>query len=134
MEEQRKRDLESMSTEHRLQIEVLDALLAAVEAGRRDTQVGELLARLSDLSAAHFLSEDLLMRLHAYPDHAAHVAEHEEMTEMLAALRAEEGGPSSNRLAALRNRFVHHIHARDEQLEDFLDKPGRNDDMGSPDV
>jgi hemerythrin len=128
------RDLESVDSEHRLQIELLDALIAAAQSGRDDDHVAELLQRLRDVSEAHFLSEDLLMRLHAYPEHAAHVAEHEEMTAILDSLREAVSSPDVGRLSSLRQRFVHHIHDKDERLEKFLDEPGRNDGLSTPDI
>jgi hemerythrin len=123
-----------LEPEHRLQVELLDALLVAVQGGRDDDQVDELLQRLRDISEAHFLSEDLLMRLHAYPDHADHVAEHEIMTKLLDDLRAAESAPDAGKLVALRNRYVNHIHEKDAKFEAFLEAPGRNDDLNSPSV
>ena len=128
------RDLESVDAEHRLQIELLDALIAAAQSGRGDDHVDELLQRLRDVSEAHFLSEDLLMRLHAYPEHAEHVAEHEEMTSILDSLREAISSPDVGRISALRQRFVHHILDKDERLERFLEEPGRNDGLSTPDI
>jgi hemerythrin len=128
------RDLESVDAEHRLQIELLDALIAAAQSGRGDDHVDELLQRLRDVSEAHFLSEDLLMRLHAYPEHAEHVAEHEEMTSILDSLREAISSPDVGRISALRQRLVHHILDKDERLERFLEEPGRNDGLSTPDI
>ena len=125
---------DDLEPEHRLQVELLDNLIAAAEGGRDDEQVDELFQRLRDVSEAHFLSEDLLMRLHAYPEQAEHVREHEEMTRLLDELRAAASAPDSGKLMALRNRFVNHIHDKDERLEAFLETPGRNDDLNSPQV
>lgn len=125
---------DELAPEHRLQVELLDALIAAAQGGRDDEQVDELFQRLRDVSEAHFLSEDLLMRLHAYPDHAEHVAEHEVMTGLLDTLRGGDQAPDAGKLMALRNRFVNHIHEKDAKLEAFLEAPGRNDDLNSPAV
>lgn len=133
-EKRASRDLESIAAEHRLQIELLDALIAAAQSGRDDDHADELMQRLRDVSEAHFLSEDLLMRLHAYPEHAAHVAEHEEMTSLLDSIRAAADEPDVDNLTALRQRFVHHIFEKDERLEAFLDSPGRNDGLSSPEI
>lgn len=127
-------DLDTMTTEHRLQVELLDALIAAAQSGRDEDHVDELLQRVRDVSEAHFLSEDLLMRLHAYPDHAAHVAEHEEMTSLLDSIRSAADDPDVDALTKLRQQFVHHILDKDERLEKFLDSPGRNDGLSSPEI
>ena len=132
--EHREIDLDTVDTEHRLQVELLDALIAATQSGRDDDHVDELMQRLRDVSEAHFLSEDLLMRLHAYPEHAAHVAEHEEMTRLLDSIRSAVDEPDVAKLAALRQRFVHHILDKDERLEKFLESPGRNDGLSTPDL
>ena len=127
-------DVETLDAEHRLQVELLDALIAAAQSGRDDDHTDELMQRLRDVSEAHFLSEDLLMRLHAYPDHAAHVAEHEEMTALLDSIRSAADEPDVDRLTELRQRFVHHIFDKDERLEKFLDSPGRNDGLSAPEI
>lgn len=125
---------DELEPEHRLQIELLDTLIAAAQAGRDAQQVDELMQRLRDVSQAHFLSEDLLMRLHAYPDYAEHVEEHEKMTRLLDEIRTAASTPDSSSLMALRNRFIGHIHEKDERLEAFLASPGRNDGLHSPEV
>lgn len=125
---------DELEPEHRLQVELLDTLIATVQAGRDPDQVTELLQRLREVSQAHFLSEDLLMRLHAYPGYAEHVAEHEQMTQLIDDIQTASVESGTPRLMALRNRFVSHIHEKDARLEAFLESPGRSDDLFSPDV
>ena len=56
--------------EHRVQLGLLSAVRNAVAEGRGETEVNEILEQLVDYTKVHFMSEELLMRLHAYPQHS----------------------------------------------------------------
>ena len=83
-----------------------------------------LLDQLAEYSRAHFLSEELLMRLYGYPDFDDHVLDHERMTEWLGEIASREGERdammhAANELIAV---FLRHIGSRDKRLHDFLDE------------
>jgi len=75
-----------MDGEHRVQLGLIDALCAAVEARSDRDEIGRILDQLVDYSKAHFLSEELLMRLDSYDGFADHVQDHAEMLDTLAAM------------------------------------------------
>ena len=74
--------------EHQLQARLVAVLREAVEARRDRAVIEEILRRVEDTSNVHFMSEELLMRLHAYDHYGFHVEEHRKLLEQLAALRA----------------------------------------------
>jgi len=76
----------TMDGEHRIQLELIAALCAAVDSRAANEEIGLILERLLDFSKAHFLSEELLMRLDSYDEFDDHVADHAEMLDALVAL------------------------------------------------
>jgi hemerythrin-like metal-binding protein len=64
-----------IDSEHAVQIELLREVERATHALDRDTALS-VMKRLADYTDAHFASEQILMRLHAYPNCATHEAEH----------------------------------------------------------
>lgn len=62
--------------EHEIQLGLLRALCTAAGENRDAAVVGEILERLISYSEAHFLSEELLMRLNSYDDYEDHVDDH----------------------------------------------------------
>lgn len=112
-------DSKTVDREHQVQIHLMQALTTAIDQGG---DVEEMLTQLSGYSRAHFLSEELLMRLYAYPDYDDHVLDHEQMTEWLDEIAARKGEReamlnAANELIAV---FMRHIGSRDKQLHDFL--------------
>lgn len=110
--------------EHRIQYGLIQALCEASEVGRDPEAVGLILDRLIDYSRAHFMSEELLMRLDSYDGFDAHVDDHGRMLEALegmqrdlAAGRAELlSGQARSMLAFL----IRHIETRDAAYADWV--------------
>jgi hemerythrin len=75
-----------MDGEHCVQIGLINALCDAVEARADSEAIGRILDQLVDYSKAHFLSEELLMRLDSYDGFDDHVDDHAEMLDTLAAM------------------------------------------------
>jgi hemerythrin len=69
--------------EHQIQTGLVQALYEAVEAGHDAQAVAEILDQLSRYSEAHFMSEELLMRLANYDEYDDHVADHIRMMDAL---------------------------------------------------
>ena len=117
-------DLDSIEAEHGVQIGMIDALLDADASNLGAAEVDEILVRLLEYTRLHFLSEELLMRLHAYEHHDEHIFEHRRMLELLEEVRAanlrgqaDEAGMSVQRLRA---RLLGHIHSHDAELTHFI--------------
>ena len=107
--------IEAIDAEHRLQISLVKALEDALARG--GTEVGVILEQLLDYTNAHFVAEELMMRLHAYPGYDGHVLEHGRLLEQLARVKGHygEGRHAATRelTAALRHWLVEHVQSMD---------------------
>jgi hemerythrin len=106
--------------EHRVQV----ALLEALEAAASGEEAREVLDRFLEYTKLHFLSEELLMRLHGYPHHDDHRSEHHRMLEELEEIerdRADRGGQqTAQRVRSFRARLLAHIRTHDEELTRYI--------------
>lgn len=109
------RDALSIDREHVAQVELLKNLRMAQSKGG---DVGAALDALAAWCRAHFLSEELLMRQHAYPSFDAHVAEHEQMLDALDALDALTDTGATD---ALSRTLMLHIADADRKLQSYLE-------------
>lgn len=107
----------ALDGEHRVQVALINALCAAVEASAAGQEIGRILEQLIDYSKAHFLSEELLMRLDSYDGFDEHVEDHADMLDSLAAMidthrvgRTELIPGQARRMLAF---LVRHIETRD---------------------
>ena len=114
----------AMDMEHRIQVSLIQALEGAVRAGETDGRLGQIVTQLYDYTSAHFLAENLLMRLHAYPEYEAHSADHDRLVALLEELvRAVEAGEpmvSLETMGSLRSWLVTHIQGMDQRLSSFV--------------
>jgi hemerythrin len=112
--------------EHEVQLGLLRALCAAVGENRDAAVVGEILDRLISYSEAHFMSEELLMRLKSHDDYEDHVDDHVYMLDTLRAIAARHAagdvtliaGEATDALAVIGN----HIATRDRRFADSVRK------------
>ena len=72
-----------MDGEHRLEFDLIRALQEASDQRRDPEVVTPILDQLIDFTEAHFLSEELLMRLASYDGYSEHAEEHQELLESL---------------------------------------------------
>ena len=118
-----------MEAEHRVQLELLRSLQEALAQSDGDRSLsGDLLKQLLDYSEAHFLSEQLLMRLHAYPAYEEHVQEHDRLIETLRTLSEDwvQGGgeAAGNLLRTVEDWLLTHMKTSDEALAAYLAEHG----------
>jgi hemerythrin len=118
-----------LDPEHQVQMELANALVVALQRGHENRAIGEILDQLATYSNAHFMAEQLLMRLHAYPQYAAHLQEHDRYMERLQEVqqRYQAGDVALTRQAAesLRAWLHSHIHGADRALGDYLSAQAR---------
>ena len=123
---ERRRDLvtgnREMDEEHALQLHLLRELVENLDSGDAPAAL-EVFERLEAFTNAHFLAEELLMRLHAYPAYEAHAADHAAFVEELRTIRARlEGGLGEEvreDADAFARRLLAHIAAADHAYADF---------------
>ena len=124
--------VDGMDKEHAVEIQMVRALEAALrssdDSSSNSDVVGELFDQLESFTAAHFMSEQLLMRLHSYPGYQAHQQEHDDLMDRLGVIRRSiESGELSDANEAvgqLEEWLETHIHTEDDALATFLKDPG----------
>ena len=120
------RDDNAMHGEHDIQINLLNALEQAWRESASGAHAEPILQQLIDYSEMHFMSEQLLMRLYAYPDYEAHEFEHQRLLAQLREWQSEFAGSArliqnqpaanslpENRISALRYWLLEHIKTQD---------------------
>jgi hemerythrin len=107
----------TMDEEHRVQIWLIDALCKSVESGSPPAEVGRLLEQLTDYTKAHFMSEELLMRMDSYEGFDEHVEGHSHMLDVLEELAASHAAGNSKLIPGQAKSFlsflVRHIETQD---------------------
>jgi hemerythrin len=106
--------------EHRLQVELINALEEIVQRGGDQTLAERTMEQLADFSNVHFRSEELLMDLYAYAQREAHKQEHGRFAEQLQDIRVKfAGGATSQALEAIRtwrSKMIEHIRSMDQHF------------------
>lgn len=132
MSEKETPDLEAvgaaeMEAEHELLVNILHELQGALVEGRNDS-VPELLTRFEDAASMHFMEEQTLMRLHAYPGYAAHEQEHDnliaELRDLSRRIADGELGGVAEAAKGLEDWLMVHMNTTDEALEDYMRQAG----------
>lgn len=113
--------------EHALELKVVREIQAALLAADR-VRARALLERLEEFTEAHFLTEQLLMRQHAYPGYAAHQQEHDwlvgELQEISCRLDAESLLHAPREVERLEQWLLAHMATSDQTLGAFIAEAG----------
>ncbi|HEY5900597.1 MAG TPA: bacteriohemerythrin [Burkholderiales bacterium] len=101
---------EAIDAQHREMVVAANGVHRAFAGGSRDARSAAL-RELRDVTAAHFLYEEELMRKHAYPNAGVHAENHAGLMEQLARLTAllHVDGGGEKVLPFLRGWVVSHI-------------------------
>ncbi|MCX7146181.1 MAG: hemerythrin family protein [Betaproteobacteria bacterium] len=110
--------------EHEVQIGLLQALCGAAAENRDAASVAEILDQLIAYSEAHFMSEELLMRLKSYDDYEDHVDDHIHMLDVLREIATDHSGGNSalvsDKAAGVLKFITNHIDTRDRRFADYV--------------
>jgi hemerythrin len=110
--------------EHQVQLGLLQELCSAAGDDGDPAAVAEILEQLTAYSEAHFMSEELLMRLKSYDDYEDHVEDHVRMLEMLRGIAAGHAAGNSLLVAEKASEVLgfitHHIDTRDRRFADYV--------------
>lgn len=116
----------TIDAEHDLQMQLLDSLSQALAKGGDFAPTRHILEQFIEFSDMHFLSEQLIMRLNAYPAYEAHLEEHTRLMKKVREIRENivHGGNVSSLqlLLELRDWLLHHIATDDAAFGEFLSK------------
>src|ERR1700751_112176 len=115
-------------SEHDLQMQMLDSLAAAIEKGGDFAPMRYLLEQFIEFSDMHFLSEQLVMRLHGYPGYEPHLEQHTRLMKKVREVRSNllqgENEPSLGLVQELREWLVPHIAQEAAAFGLYLKKQG----------
>lgn len=110
--------------EHAIQLGLLQALCDAAREGRNAASIGEILDQLIAYSEAHFMSEELLMRLKSYDDYEDHVDDHIHMLDVLRGVAADHAAGNSALVSAKATEVlkfvINHIDTRDLRFAEYV--------------
>ncbi|HXH68311.1 MAG TPA: hemerythrin family protein [Candidatus Limnocylindrales bacterium] len=119
---------QSIDAEHDLQMQLLDSLAQAIQRGGELSPMKYILEQFIEFSDMHFLSEQLVMRLHGYPGYEPHLEEHTRLMKKVREVRSNllqgENAPSLVLVQELREWLVTHIAQEDAAFGIYLKKQG----------
>ncbi|MGB0683791.1 MAG: bacteriohemerythrin [Magnetovibrionaceae bacterium] len=122
--ETEQRSQETLGDEHALQIRLLGALEQALQNGADRAAIDDLFEQLISFTDAHFMSEGLLMRLHAYPEYEAHMEEHDQLITEIRTIQeiysVDDSNDAVGHLGKLTPWVMRHMMTKDRAFEDFL--------------
>jgi hemerythrin len=117
---------QSIDAEHDLQMQLLDSLAQAIQRGGELSPMKYILEQFIEFSDMHFLSEQLVMRLHGYPGYESHLEEHTRLMKKVREVRSNllqgENAPSLVLVQELREWLVTHIAQEDAAFGSYLKK------------
>ena len=117
---------QTIDAEHDLQMQLLDSLIQTVERGSDFASIKHVLEQFIEFSDMHFLSEQLVMRLHGYPAYETHLEEHTRLMKKVREIRENvmhgEKLPSLQMVHELRDWLLTHIATEDVAFGEFLRK------------
>jgi len=117
---------QTIDAEHDLQMQLLDSLTMALEKGGDFSPTKYVLEQFIEFSDMHFLSEQLVMRLHAYPAYETHLEEHTRLMKKVREIRETvfhgEKLPSIQLIRELRDWLLTHIATEDAAFGEYLRK------------
>lgn len=118
----------SIDAEHDLQMQLLDSLAQAIQRGGELSPMKYILEQFIEFSDMHFLSEQLVMRLHGYPGYEPHLEEHTRLMKKVREVRSNllqgENAPSLVLVQELRQWLVTHIAQEDAAFGVYLKQQG----------
>jgi hemerythrin len=121
-------DFAALDGEHQVQVDLVEALRQAVAENREPAAIAQILEQLNSYTNAHCMAEQLLMRLHAYPEYENHLQEHDRMVEQMQELQrryhAGELALTLELCASFKLWLIGHIRSTDRALAVFLRQQG----------
>jgi hemerythrin len=111
-------------TEHDLQLQLIDSLAESIEKGSDFSPARYVLDQFIEFSDMHFLSEQLVMRLHNYPGYEPHLEEHTKLMKKVRDIRDSvvrgDQKLSQELVEGLREWLLTHIATKDVAFGEFL--------------
>ncbi len=116
----------TIDTEHDVQLQLLDSLAQTLQKPEGLSPANFILDQFIEFSDMHFLSEQLVMRLHGYPGYEPHLEEHTRLMKKVREIRSNvnrgEEKISLQLVHELRAWLLTHIATEDIAFGEFLKK------------
>lgn len=121
-------DNATIRNEHDVQIRLLEAIEKGAAEQRPGHELSELVDQLVEYTNVHFLSEQLLMRMYAYPAYAEHEDHHNELLDRIKDMQGTLMGGDEERLPqmarSLQEWITGHIERDDALFSRYLEAGG----------
>jgi hemerythrin len=125
----------SIDSEHDLQMQMLDSLSESLERSGDFSPTKYILEQFIEFSDMHFLSEQLVMRLHGYPDYEPHLEQHTLLMKKVREIRDRiirgDKKDSLKMVQELRDWLLNHIASYDVAFGEFLRKKEARGEQGN---
>jgi hemerythrin len=114
----------TIDAEHDVQMQLIDSLSQALQEASGLSPANYILDQFIEFSDMHFLSEQLVMRLHGYPGYEPHLEEHTRLMKKVREIRSNvakgDVNISVHLVQELREWLVTHIAVEDVAFGEFL--------------
>ncbi|HWI81989.1 bacteriohemerythrin [Ramlibacter sp.] len=117
-------NIAEIDAQHQRLFALFNELYDAMQQGRGNDIVGQVLADVVDYTGYHFATEERLLRQYGYPEAASHHVEHASLSEQANGLRKKLDG-SQGEVALATLKFLcdwlnRHILGSDKKFAPFL--------------
>jgi hemerythrin len=114
----------TIDSEHDVQTQLLDSLSHALQEVDGLSPANYILDQFIEFSDMHFLSEQLVMRLHGYPGYEPHLEEHTRLMKKVCEIRSSvnsgEAKIDFQLVQQLREWLLTHVAIEDVAFGEFL--------------
>lgn len=114
----------SIDAQHKKLFAIAEELHEAMRTGQTKPVLSKILDRLVQYTVSHFTHEEGMMKMHAYPDFAAHHAAHEALTKQVKDFQREfdagEAFISIELMSFLKDWLEKHIKGTDMRYSPFM--------------
>ncbi|HIJ37841.1 MAG TPA: bacteriohemerythrin, partial [Rhodospirillaceae bacterium] len=121
-------NIQRIDVQHRRLFATANALLEVLESDRGQAEVSSALDFLLDYAQHHFAEEEDVMRLHDYPQFAAHAQAHKllmaQVREQETLMRTGNAPSAAELLEFLRGWIIHHVLIDDRKYAAYLNEKG----------
>lgn len=116
--------IETIDDQHRVLLGLLNQLHEALQNGRAEVEIHEVLDALTDYTRTHFLVEEAIMEVVAYSQFEEHKAQHRKLLQQVrdfrGRVRRREAGTAEELLEFLKQWLIQHILKEDMQYADHF--------------
>jgi hemerythrin len=119
----------SLDEEHQRLVALLNHFYDALQTGKANDVLGDILDRLIQYTQLHFGHEEQFLQESGYADYAAHKKLHDDLTRQVLAVQQKQKSAATNALSVevmsfLKNWLLNHIQGTDRKYGPHLNSKG----------